>query len=64
MSGFMATYSGALRPGEYVRVGEFEGTVTHLGVLSTRVNTPLNEDVTIHNAVVIAGTTVNYSRNA
>ena len=50
MSGFMVTYSGALRPGEYVRVGDVEGTVTHLGVLSTTLKTKRNEDVTIPNA--------------
>jgi small-conductance mechanosensitive channel len=63
MSGFMLTYSDGLAPGDYVRVGEVEGTVAMLGVLSTKIRTPLNEDVTIPNAVMIAGTTVNYSRH-
>ena len=40
MSGFMITYSRALRLGDFVRIGEVEGTVTHLGVLSTKVKTP------------------------
>jgi small-conductance mechanosensitive channel len=64
MSGFMLTYSGALAPGEYVRVGDVEGTVSMLGVLSTKITTPRNEEVTIPNAVVISGTTVNYTRHA
>ncbi len=64
MSGFMLTYSDGLAPGDYVRVGEVEGTVSMLGVLSTKIRTPLNEDVTIPNAVVISGTTINYSRHA
>ena len=64
MSGFMLTYSDALAPGEYVRAGDVEGTVRSLGVLSTKILTPRNEEVTIPNAVMIAGTTTNYSRRA
>jgi len=64
MSGFMLTYSGALAPGEYVRIGETEGTVTALSLLSTKVRTRRNEEVTIPNAVVVGGTTVNFSRHA
>ncbi len=40
MSGFMITYSRALRVGDFVKIGEVEGTVTHLGILSTKVRTP------------------------
>lgn len=64
MSGFMLTYSDALAPGEYVRAGDVEGTVRSLGMLSTKIVTPRNEEVTIPNAVMIAGTTTNYSRRA
>jgi small-conductance mechanosensitive channel len=64
MSGFMLTYSDALAPGEYVRAGDIEGTVRSLGVLSTKIVTPRNEEVTIPNAVMIGGTTTNYSRRA
>ena len=51
MSGLMITYSRALRAGDYVRIGDVEGTVTHLGVLSTKVTTLRQEEVTIPNAV-------------
>jgi small-conductance mechanosensitive channel len=64
MSGFMVTYSRALRVGDYVRVGDVEGTVTHLGVLSTKLKTLQNEDVTIPNAVVASQTATDYSRLA
>ena len=64
MSGFMITYSRALRVGSFVRIGEVEGTVTHLGILSTKVRTPRREEITIPNAVVTATTTVDYSRFA
>ena len=62
MSGFMITYSRALRLGDFVRIGDVEGVVTHLGVLSTKVKTLRQEEATIPNAVVVATTTTDYSR--
>jgi small-conductance mechanosensitive channel len=64
MSSFMITYSRALRLGDFVRIGEVEGTVTHVGVLSTKVKTLRGEEVTLPNAVVVATNTTNYSRLA
>ena len=64
MSSFMITYSRALRLGDYVRVGEIEGTVTHVGMLSTKVKTPRREEITIPNAVLVSSTTTNYSKFA
>lgn len=34
MSGFVLLYSGSVRTGEYVKVGEIEGTVTEMGLLA------------------------------
>ena len=62
MSGFTITYSRALRLGDFVRIGDVEGTVTHLGVLSTKLRTLRNEDVTVPNAVVVSQTTTDFSR--
>ena len=62
MSSFMITYSRSLRLGDFVRVGEVEGTVNYLGVLSTKVRTVRGEEVTIPNAIVVGTTTTNYSR--
>ena len=62
MSGFMITYSRALRLGDFVKIGDVEGNVIHLGVLSTKIKTLRNEDVTVPNAVVVAQTTTDYSR--
>jgi small-conductance mechanosensitive channel len=64
MSGFTLTYSRALRRGDYVRVGDAEGTVTHVGTLSTKIETPRREEITVPNAVMIAQRVTNYSRNA
>jgi small-conductance mechanosensitive channel len=62
ISGFMITYSRSVRLGDFVRIGDVEGTVNHLGILSTKLKTLRNEDVTIPNAVVVAQTTMDYSR--
>jgi len=64
MSGFTLTYSRALRVGDFVRIGDIEGTVTHLGTLSTKVETPRREEVTIPNQVLVSETVTNFSRHA
>jgi small-conductance mechanosensitive channel len=64
MSGFMLTYSRALRLGDFVRIGTIEGTITHLGVLSVKLRTIQSEEVTIPNALVVTQTIVDYSRLA
>ena len=60
--GLMITYTHTLRLGEYVRIGDTEGTVTDLGIFATRVRTGLGEEVTLPNAYVVANTIKNYSR--
>ena len=64
MSSFMLTYSRALRAGDFVRIGDVEGTVIHLGMLSTKVKTIQGEEVTIPNAVVVSQTTTDYTRSS
>jgi small-conductance mechanosensitive channel len=64
MGGFVLMYTRSIKVGEYVRMGEHEGTVAHIGFLSTRLRTRKNEVVNIPNAVLMATTTMNYSRLA
>ena len=64
MGGFVVVYNRALRVGEWVCIGEHEGRVTEIGMLSTRLLTRKNEEITIPNAVLIGSTTTNYSRRA
>lgn len=64
MSGFVVIYSRALRPGEFVRVGDDMGRVTEVGMLSTKLLTRKREEITIPNAVLVGTKTVNYSRHA
>jgi small-conductance mechanosensitive channel len=64
MGGLVITYSRALRPGEFVRIGEIEGVVSELGVLCTKIVTWKKEEIAIPNAVLVAATTTNLSRHA
>ena len=62
MSGLVLMYSRALKPGDYVRIGDAEGVVTTLGMLSTKLRTNKREELTLPNAVVVTTTIKNYSR--
>jgi small-conductance mechanosensitive channel len=64
MSGLVLMYSRALRVGDYVRIGEREGTITSLSLLTTKMVTPRREEVILPNAVVTGNDVVNYSRSA
>ncbi|WP_114238740.1 mechanosensitive ion channel family protein [Dyella sp. C9] len=52
MSGLVVLYSRAVRVGDYVFVGEHEGTVVEMGALSIRLVTRTREEVTVPNAVL------------
>lgn len=62
MSGFVLLYSGSVRTGEYIKLGEIEGTITEMGILAVKLLTPSREFLTIPNAVMISNPTTNYSR--
>jgi len=64
VSGLMLMYTRAMRPGEFVKIGETEGTVKSVGFVNTRIETLRHEEVSIPNAVVAATVTHNYSRLA
>ena len=63
-SGLVLMYSRALKPGEYVQIGEHEGTVGTLGFLSTKIHTKKNEEVHVPNTVILSATVKNYTRLA
>jgi small-conductance mechanosensitive channel len=64
MSGLVVIYSRALKPGEFVQVGDDLGIVTDVGMLSTKLITRKKEEITIPHAVLVGAKTVNYSRHA
>ncbi|MCC7486632.1 MAG: mechanosensitive ion channel family protein [Burkholderiales bacterium] len=61
-SGLILMYTRAFRAGDYVRIGESEGTVTLLGVFATRLRTGLGEEITLPNSSIMSSSMKNYSR--
>jgi len=64
MSGLVIAYSGAMALGDYVQIGDIEGTVKELGPMSTKIATLKKEYMTIPNGVAIGRHITNYSRLA
>lgn len=61
-AGLILTYSRTLKAGEYVRVGDNEGTVTEVGIFNTTIRTGLGEVLTLPNSMITGSVTRNYSR--
>ena len=64
MSGLVIIYSRAFRVSDYVSIGETEGVVSDMGVLSTKLLTVQHEEVIIPNATLVGMRAVNYTRLA
>jgi small-conductance mechanosensitive channel len=62
MSGFSLMYSRSLRVGEYVKIGETEGTVAELGLFAARIHTGMGEEVSLPNTVIFSQPVRNFSR--
>ena len=61
-SGLILTYTRTLQLGEFVHIGDNEGTVTRMGAFTTTIRTGLGEELTIPNSLITGGVTRNYSR--
>jgi small-conductance mechanosensitive channel len=62
-NGLILMYSQTFRKGDYVRVGDVEGTVAQVGTFVTRIRTGMGEEITLPNSGIMAGTVRNYSRS-
>jgi small-conductance mechanosensitive channel len=62
-SGFMLLYARVFKVGDFVRIGDVEGTVDGQGLFVTRIKTPWNDELSIPNAVVGSSVLRNYSRS-
>jgi len=62
ISGLILVYSHTLRVGEYVRIGDVEGTVTEMKTFAVRIRTGMGEEITLPNALIVGAVTKNYSR--
>jgi small-conductance mechanosensitive channel len=45
-----------------VRIGDYEGTVMSVGLLSTKIRTPRDEEINVPNSLVVGTTTKNFTR--
>ena len=61
-SGFMLLYARVFTVGDFVKIGDVEGTVEAQGLFVTKVRTPWDDELSIPNAVVASATMRNYSR--
>ncbi len=61
-SGLILMYTRTFRPGEYVRIGEHEGTIVEMGMFTTRIRTGLGEELTVPNSYALGMVAKNYSR--
>lgn len=61
VAGIVLTYMRPYKIGDRIKVGEVMGDVIEKNLLVTRLRTIKNEDITIPNATILSGHTVNYS---
>jgi small-conductance mechanosensitive channel len=61
-SGLILMYTCTMRSGEYVGIGDKEGTVVEVGLFTTRLRTGQGEELTLPNSLVLGTVTKNFSR--
>jgi small-conductance mechanosensitive channel len=61
LAGYLNTFGRVFRVGDVIQIGEVRGQVTQIRLLTTRVRTPKNEEVTLPNSVLLGNHVVNYS---
>ena len=61
ISGYFITFGRVFRIGDVIKVGEMMGTVTKVGLVTTRIRSIRNEEVTIPNSTITGNSLVNYS---
>ncbi len=61
-NGLILMFTRTYRPGEFVRIGEHEGTITSMGTFTTQIRTGLGEELTLPNSLVMGTVIRNYSR--
>jgi small-conductance mechanosensitive channel len=64
LAGLILTYARSYRIGERISAGEVTGDVIAQGLLTTKVRTIKNEEVTVGNSQILKTSVTNYSRRA
>ena len=62
IGGLAAVYSRAVRVGDFVSIGEIQGTVKELGLFSAKITTRSQEEVTVPNSMLTNSAIRNFSR--
>jgi small-conductance mechanosensitive channel len=64
IAGLVITYMRAFKIGDRVKIGDITGDVIEKTMLVTRLRTIKNEDITIPNASIMNGSTINYTSSS
>ncbi|MBN1633123.1 MAG: mechanosensitive ion channel family protein [Ignavibacteria bacterium] len=64
VAGIVITYMRPFKVGDRVKIGDVLGDVIEKSILVTRVRTTKNEDISIPNASILTGHTINYSSSS
>lgn len=64
VAGLVITYMRPFKIGDRVKIDDIVGDVIEKSLLVTRLRTPKNEDITVPNASILGGKTVNYSTSS
>ncbi len=64
IAGLVITYMRPFKIGDRIRLGEMVGDVVEKNMLVTRLRTIKNEEITIPNASILSGNTINYSTHS
>ena len=64
VAGLVITYMRPFKIGDRVKIGEITGDVLEKTMLVTRIRTIKNEEITVPNATVLSGHTINYTTGA
>jgi len=64
VSGLILMDSRVLRRGEYVGVGDREGTIVDLGLFTTRMRTSRGTEIALPNSMIVGHAARNHSRTA
>lgn len=64
VAGLVLTYMRPFKVGDRIKIGELSGDVIEKSLLVTRIKTVKNENITVPNSTVLAGSTINYTTSA
>ncbi|NLK49450.1 MAG: mechanosensitive ion channel [Candidatus Cloacimonetes bacterium] len=64
IAGIILTYMRAFKVGDYVQVGDRQGVLIETSLLTIRIKTVKNEEISIPNAIALGGNIIDYSTYA